>query len=57
MWMRFSDVQRHDRLMTQLRKPYLAFFATLILGLLPLIFIAVQYPGNPGGRSLRQRFL
>jgi hypothetical protein len=57
MWMRFSDVQRHDRLMTQLRKPYLAFFATLILGLLLLIFIAVQCLGNPGGRSLRQRFL
>lgn len=38
-----SGQQRHDRLMTQLRKPYLVFFAALILVLLSLIFIAVHW--------------
>ena len=38
-----SGQRRHDRLMTELRKPYLVFFAALILGLLLLIFIAVHW--------------
>jgi hypothetical protein len=42
-----SGQQRHDRLMTQLRKPYLVFFAALILGLLLLIFIAVHCGVHP----------